>query len=46
MAAVSDCFSIGSMVSCTTCFKKTIEGEVMAFDQMTKMLILSILFSK
>ncbi|XP_055316892.1 LSM12 homolog A-like [Sitodiplosis mosellana] len=40
MAAVSDCFSIGSMVSCTTCFKQSVEGEVLAFDQMSKMLIL------
>ena len=44
MAAVSDCFSIGSIVSCTTCFNKNIEGEVLAFDPPTKMLILSILF--
>lgn len=43
MAAVSDCFSIGSIVACTTCFHKTIEGEVLAFDPLTKMLILSIL---
>lgn len=43
MAAVSDCFSIGSIVSCTTCFLKTVEGEVLAFDPLTKMLILSIL---
>lgn len=40
MAAVSDCFSIGSIVACTTCFHKTIEGEVLAFDPLTKMLIL------
>lgn len=46
MAGVSDCFSIGSIVSCTTCFKQNIEGEVMAFDPMTKMLVLSILFKK
>lgn len=43
MAAVSDCFSIGSIVACTTCFMKNIEGEVLAFDSQTKMLILSIL---
>lgn len=43
MAAVSDCFSIGSTVACTTCFMKNIEGEVLAFDSQTKMLILSIL---
>lgn len=41
MAGVSECFSIGSIVACTTCFKQNIEGEVMAFDPSTKMLILS-----
>lgn len=46
MAGVSDCFAIGSTVSCTTCFQQNIEGEVMAFDHLTKMLILSILFTK
>lgn len=44
MAGVSDCFSIGSTVSCVTCFNQNIEGEVLAFDHLTKMLILSILF--
>lgn len=43
MAAVSECFSIGSTVACTTCFNQNIEGEVLAFDPNTKMLILSIL---
>lgn len=43
MAAV-DCFSIGSTVMCTTCFNEEFEGEVLAFDHNTKMLILSILF--
>lgn len=46
MAAVSDCFSIGSIVACTTCFHKNVEGEVLAFDSVTKMLILSILLQK
>lgn len=46
MAAVGDCFTIGSTVSCTTCFNQNIEGEVLAFDHQTKMLILSILFIK
>lgn len=41
---VQDCFSIGSTVECTTCYNANIEGEVLAFDQQTKMLILSILF--
>ncbi|CAD7090511.1 unnamed protein product [Hermetia illucens] len=40
MAAVGDCFSIGSIVACKTCFDQTVEGEVLAFDQQTKMLIL------
>ncbi|GAB0098830.1 LSM12 homolog A [Sergentomyia squamirostris] len=40
MAAVNDCFSIGSTVVCTTCFNQNIEGEVLAFDQKTKILIL------
>ncbi|KAG4080048.1 hypothetical protein HA402_006360 [Bradysia odoriphaga] len=40
MAAVSDCFTVGSTVACTTCFHKNIEGEVLAFDPETKMLIL------
>lgn len=44
MAGVNECFSIGSTVSCTTCFKQVIEGDVLAFDPSTKMLILSILF--
>lgn len=43
MAGVSDYFSIGSTVACKTCYEKEIEGEVLAFDQQTKMLILSIL---
>lgn len=44
MAGVSDCFGIGSIVACKTCYNKEIEGEVLAFDPQTKMLILSILF--
>ncbi|CAD6232522.1 GSCOCG00006931001-RA-CDS [Cotesia congregata] len=40
MAGVSDWFSIGSTVACKTCYKKDIEGEVLAFDPQTKMLIL------
>ncbi|XP_068157760.1 LSM12 homolog A [Drosophila tropicalis] len=38
--AVNDCFSIGSTVVCTTCFSEEVEGEVLAFDHNTKMLIL------
>lgn len=45
MAAVSDFFSIGSVVWCRTCYNKDVEGEVLAFDPQTKILILSILFS-
>jgi len=40
MAGVSDYFSIGSTVACRTCYDKEIEGEVLAFDQQTKMLVL------
>ncbi|XP_013111565.1 LSM12 homolog A [Stomoxys calcitrans] len=40
MAADNDCFSIGSTVMCTTCFNEEFEGEVLAFDHNTKMLIL------
>ncbi|XP_063219939.1 protein LSM12 isoform X2 [Bacillus rossius redtenbacheri] len=43
MAAVNECFSLGSTVACKTCFKQEIEGEVLAFDPQTKMLILSAL---
>ncbi|KAG8236131.1 hypothetical protein J437_LFUL001609 [Ladona fulva] len=40
MAGVNECFSIGSVVACKTCYNKEIEGEVLAFDPQTKMLIL------
>uniref|UniRef100_A0A2M4ADI3 AD domain-containing protein n=1 Tax=Anopheles triannulatus TaxID=58253 RepID=A0A2M4ADI3_9DIPT len=40
MTAIQECFSIGSTVVCTTCHNANIEGEVLAFDQTTKMLIL------
>ncbi|XP_065172328.1 protein LSM12-like [Atheta coriaria] len=40
MAGVSDCFTLGSTVWCRTCHNKEIEGEVMAFDLQTKILIL------
>ncbi|CAG9862144.1 unnamed protein product [Phyllotreta striolata] len=40
MAAVSDFFSLGSVVWCRTCYNKEIEGEVLAFDAPTKVLIL------
>lgn len=40
MAGVNDWFSIGSTVTCKTCYDKEIEGEVLAFDPQTKMLIL------
>lgn len=38
--AVSDCFTIGSIVATRTCYNENIEGEVLAFDPQTKMLIL------
>lgn len=37
---VSDCFTIGSIVAIKTCYDEDIEGEVLAFDPQTKMLIL------
>ncbi|XP_059047303.1 LSM12 homolog A [Achroia grisella] len=37
---VSDCFTIGSIVSTKTCYNEEIEGEVLAFDPQSKMLIL------
>ncbi|XP_060533563.1 protein LSM12-like [Cylas formicarius] len=40
MAAVSDFFSIGSIVWCRTCYNSEFEGEVLAFDPQTKVLIL------
>ncbi|KAK9892386.1 hypothetical protein WA026_019838 [Henosepilachna vigintioctopunctata] len=40
MAVVSDCFSLGSIVWCRTCNDSEIEGEVLAFDANTKILIL------
>lgn len=45
MAGASDWFSIGSTVLCKTCHEQEIEGEVLAFDPQTKMLILSILLT-
>ena len=41
MSDCSEYFSVGSLVSCKTCHNQVIEGEVLAFDQPTKMLILS-----
>ncbi|XP_020292681.1 protein LSM12 homolog [Pseudomyrmex gracilis] len=40
MAASNDWFTIGSTVLCKTCHEQEIEGEVLAFDPQTKMLIL------
>lgn len=44
MAAVSDCFTIGCVVWCRTCYNTEFEGEVISFDTNSKILILSILF--
>lgn len=41
MAQMQDCFSLGSTVAVTTCYDESIEGQVMAFDLNTKLLILS-----
>jgi hypothetical protein len=38
---MTECFSIGSTVAVTTCYDELIEGQVMAFDLTTKLLILS-----
>ncbi|PSN45086.1 Protein LSM12 [Blattella germanica] len=40
MAGANEYFGIGSIVACRTCYNKEIEGEVLAFDPQTKMLIL------
>ena len=34
----------GTKVICTTCFDEKIEGEVVAFDYATKVVIISILY--
>lgn len=39
-------FSVGSHVSCLTCLGQRLQGEVVAFDYQTKMLTLSILFTR
>lgn len=36
----SEYFTVGSLVTCTTCLDEQVEGEVLAFDQVTKMLII------
>lgn len=43
MAQDGEYFSIGSIVCCTTCYNQKIQGEVLAFDEGTKMLAISIL---
>lgn len=40
MAAVSEIFSLGSIVWCRTCYDTEIEGEVLAFEPQNKILIL------
>lgn len=42
--AEGEYFSIGSTVSCITCYNQNIRGEVLAFDHGSKMLAISILF--
>lgn len=44
MSQMTECFSIGSTVAVTTCYDELIEGQVMAFDLSTKLLILSEFF--
>jgi len=38
--ATDEYFTVGSVVTCTTCLNNQVEGEVLAFDQHTKMLII------
>ncbi|KAK3108098.1 hypothetical protein FSP39_001151 [Pinctada imbricata] len=38
MAQEGEFFSIGSSVACTTCYNQKLQGEVVAFDEGTKML--------
>jgi len=40
MATDLEFFNVGTVVSCKTCLNKEIEGEVLAFDANTRMLIL------
>jgi hypothetical protein len=40
MATDLEFFNVGTIVSCKTCLDKEIEGEVLAFDANTRMLIL------
>lgn len=40
MATDLEFFNVGTLVSCKTCLDKEIEGEVLAFDANTRMLIL------
>ena len=37
---VVEFFNVGTTVSCKTCLGKEVEGEVLAFDSATRMLIL------
>lgn len=39
-------FSVGSHVACLTCLGQRLQGEVVAFDYQTKMLTLSILYTR
>ena len=39
---ITECmFTVGSLVSCVTCFDVSVEGEVIAFDYTKRLLILS-----
>jgi len=38
--AIPEFFSIGSLISCKTCTNKDVEGEVLAWDQSSKILII------
>ena len=38
-----NCYQIGTVVSCTTTFSQTVDGEVVAYDKDSQLLIISIL---
>lgn len=44
MAESIDCFNIGSIVNCKTCFNDELQGEVLAYDSEINTILLSILF--
>ena len=43
--ADNEYFPVGTILSCTMCNGRKIQGEVMAFDHTTRVLAISILFT-